>query len=36
MTDRLTGKEYETRYYTNWTNLMGNYSDALEKARFKQ
>jgi hypothetical protein len=36
MTDRLTGKEYETRYYTNWTNLMGNYSDALEKARFKE
>jgi hypothetical protein len=36
MTDRLTGKEYETRYYTNWTNLMGNYADALEKARFKE
>jgi hypothetical protein len=36
MTDRLTGKEYETRVYTNWTNLMGNYSDALEKARFKE
>ena len=36
MTDRLTGKEYETKYYTNWTNVMNKYPDALEKVRLKE
>ncbi len=35
MTDRLTGTEYETRVYTNWTHLMNQYIDLLEKLRNK-
>ena len=36
MTDRLTSKEYETKYYTNWVNVMNKYPDALEKVRLKE
>jgi hypothetical protein len=35
MTDRLTDTKYETRDYTNWTHLMNQYIDLLEKERNK-
>lgn len=36
MTDRLTDVKYETRIYTNWTHLMNQYIDLLEKLRLKE
>ena len=36
MTDRLTNTQYETRIYSNWTHLMNQYIDLLEKSRFKE
>lgn len=35
MTDRVTGTQYETRVYTNWTHLMNQYIDLLDKLRYK-
>lgn len=35
MTDRFTDTKYETRNYTNWTHLMNQYIDLLEKERKK-
>jgi hypothetical protein len=35
MVDRLTNIEYETRTYANWTHLMNQYIDLLEKLRYK-